>query len=480
LKGWGANFTFKANVSNSKGYRTNVTLWKAYSSSGPWYLVASQNCTNATSQCSPNTQLTYSGYYFSCTDYTSSTSGYIYYMFNATDYNGGTNQTGSANFTTRKDNVTVTVTNGSNSNVDRLGTNITNLKVGIVDMENNTALGSNRNCSVFVNNTIYNNLTDSSGNCTLNFNPDCSSPYYSTGGKQWLGGINGTDVCYNATNSSSTNVYVWGQLNVTLERPLNQSTFNNGDQINVTGNVTTDCSSEGLFSAANSTFELALTPGVSWEPCIPVQQFSTGYYNCTWNSTMKTGGYYDVRFNSSNETRYYRNGTATYSSRFNLSAVIAMSVSDKLTEGVFYTNLTGSLTNQQINVTPLVWNNGTWNYNATGGVYETRYWVSNNGTNPEDFCLKAISDLTCLSGMCGSTTIPINNASWNNATTNTAASPSYDTTKRLSLSYQKVAYAITPSNSIYLRFWLYFPVGKPSGVYNTTFSVRAIQAGSSC
>jgi hypothetical protein len=94
--------------------------------------------------------------------------------------------------------------------------------------------------------------------------------------------------------------------------------------------------------------------------------------------------------------------------------------------------------------------------------------------------LKANSDLTCNSGVCTGITISIDNVAWNNSTFNNATYPAYDTTKRLSLSYQKVAFSINPNNFIYLRFWLFVPAGKPSGIYNTTFNVRAVEAGNDC
>jgi len=787
LKGWGENFTFKANVSHAEGFTVNVSLWFAYSSNGPWYFLDSKNCT----ACSYETQLTFSSNYFDCSKFAQTSNGIFYYKFNATDYSGGFNETLATSFQTRKDNTIASIKEGNQSSVDRYGASFVTLKVGIVDSDTNTPLPIGRNCTIFVGSKKYNLQTDSTGNCTLNFDPDCSANYFSPGIYDWLGGINETDVCYNAANSTKTNVTVWGQLFSTLENPTQGSTFPPGSQINVTGNVTSDCSQEGLITGATSTFELKVNTTSTWESCMPVNEFSTGYYNCTWNSTGKPGGYYDVRFNSSKESAYYRNSSSTYLSRFFLQALVSMEVSSKLSEGIFFTNDEGSDTNRQLPVKITQWNNATWNYHGwwnstwnkrnrilinnsanpnelidyqvflnityatsmqpdfsdlrftwynfssrkeeeisywienytlssyaniwikvprirasnyetvyvyygnttpvnsssngtltfdffddflgtsldtnkwqvvnsgsgsyslsngeitissngdwwdtsdtslyitsttsftynyiaetrvTGNsydgyqkifglrassntnsrmfvflvdadashithvyrdsngasaswygentgvlrpsfpfilkfvkvgdtvygyvnnnlansrtvanwglnyvaltdthttnntnkfdwirvrkytspepktiigeeeskpseIYQTEFWIKNTGTNPEDFCLKANSDLTCNSGVCTGITISIDNVAWNNSTFNNATYPAYDTTKRLSLSYQKVAFSINPNDFIYLRFWLFVPAGKPSGIYNTTFNVRAVEAGNDC
>jgi hypothetical protein len=191
---------------------------------------------------------------------------------------------------------------------------------------------------------------------------------------------------------------------------------------------------------------------------------------------MKTGGLWDIRFNSSKAN--YNSNSTVYVDRFNLTALVAISISDELAKGIFYTNRTGSELNQQFNVEINTWNNATWNYNTTDK--KTEYWIKNTGTNPEDFCIKTTSDLTCSVGACAGQTISIDNVAWNNATTTDASNPSYDTNKRLSLNYVKVGYGISPGSKIYLRFWLFVPIGKPSGIYNTTYSVKAVEAGGTC
>jgi len=257
LTGWGSTFTFRANVSHSEGYTVNVTLWKGYSSGGPWYYVDSQNCTD----CSQETQLIFQGNYFTCDDYLSS-GGTIWYKFNATDYLGGKNETQATSFNVRKDNTQASITQGANSNVNRYGTDYQLLEISISDTDSGSSLPSGRNCSIYVGSYRYNSQTDSNGYCSINFDPGCE---FSPGMYIWLGGINSSDVCYNPSNSSESLITVYGQLFNNLELPPNQSTFNNGDIINISGNVISDCSAEGLIKNVTVTFEVKLSSSSQWK-----------------------------------------------------------------------------------------------------------------------------------------------------------------------------------------------------------------------
>ncbi|MEM5854647.1 MAG: LamG domain-containing protein [Candidatus Aenigmatarchaeota archaeon] len=157
--------------------------------------------------------------------------------------------------------------------------------------------------------------------------------------------------------------------------------------------------------------------------------------------------------------------------------IISAELSPKLSEGIFFTNRTGAEINQQFPI-HIDWNNATWNYNASNK--KTEYWVNNTGTVAFDLCFKANSHLTCSSGSCAGLTIDISNVAWNNSTLTDENNPSFDTSKRLSLNYQKVAFNVAPSQLIYFRFWVNVPFGQPSGIYNSTFSVKAVDVGISC
>ncbi|MBU5689538.1 MAG: right-handed parallel beta-helix repeat-containing protein [Candidatus Aenigmatarchaeota archaeon] len=181
-----------------------------------------------------------------------------------------------------------------------------------------------------------------------------------------------------------------------------------------------------------------------------------------------------------NSTIEYVNQSKTIQIYF--EKILSVTLSNRLSEGIFFTNSVGSQTNTQGDIDITRWNNGTWNYNNTPqpGNLKTLYWVYNSGNTPQDICLKANADLTCSQGACATNTISVTNIAYTNSTYNNATHPVYATTNTLSLSYVKVAENVQPGQYYYFRFWLYGPIGKPSGIYNTTFSVRNVESGSSC
>jgi hypothetical protein len=275
--------------------------------------------------------------------------------------------------------------------------------------------------------------------------------------------FNKTDLWFNASSNSTlyNQYYLDVKVQNTTFDPLEGANVTAWDKYgtkafsqltNSSGFIQTQILTEFL---ANSTFNA-----------------SSGYYyftNYTLNTTIP--GYI-------NDTRQI-NLTSSRLEVITLTPYIfSMTVSPKLSEGIFFTNKTGGEINVQFNVDILQWNNATWNYNATSK--KTEYWINNTGTVPLDICFKANSDLTCSQGTCLGYTISADNIAWNNSTLNDQSNPSYDTSKRLSTSYQKIAYNVQPGTTIYLRFWLYVPAGKPSGIYNTTYTARAVDPGASC
>ncbi|MCX8179030.1 MAG: right-handed parallel beta-helix repeat-containing protein [Candidatus Aenigmarchaeota archaeon] len=162
--------------------------------------------------------------------------------------------------------------------------------------------------------------------------------------------------------------------------------------------------------------------------------------------------------------------------------IISVSLSEKLSQGIFFTSVNGSLNNTQLPVEIEKWNNATWNYNKTPshGDNKTMYWIYNSGNVNQDFCLKANADLTCYNGPCTTMTISASNVAFTNSTFNNATYPSFSSDRNLSTSYVKIAENVMPGEYHYFRFWLYVERDKPSGIYNTTFSVRNVESGSPC
>jgi hypothetical protein len=163
--------------------------------------------------------------------------------------------------------------------------------------------------------------------------------------------------------------------------------------------------------------------------------------------------------------------------------IISMEISEKMSEGIFFTSTNGSINNTQMPIEADKWNNATWNYNNTPGPgdYKTMYWIYNEGNVNQDFCLKANDDLICEEGECISNKIPINNVAYTNSTQNNQNYPAFNDTSRLSTSFIKIAQNVQPNQYVYFRFWLYGNLtGKPSGIYNTTFTVKSVESGTSC
>jgi hypothetical protein len=201
--------------------------------------------------------------------------------------------------------------------------------------------------------------------------------------------------------------------------------------------------------------------------------------NFTWSNSSVLGGSVVGWKIYTNDT--CGNWNVTEINTFEIE-LISIEISQEISEGILFTNLEGSLTNQQEDVNITTWNNATWNYNNTPspGSNQTEYWIKNTGNVNHDFCMKADSDLSCNQGSCSGSTISIDNVGWSNSTANNKTHPVYDTTKKMDTSYVKVGYGVQPNDYIYLRFWLYVPAGKPSGIYNTTYSIRGVEEGTGC
>jgi len=169
-----------------------------------------------------------------------------------------------------------------------------------------------------------------------------------------------------------------------------------------------------------------------------------------------------------------------YPMNMSITTAIAISLSDKLAEGIFYTNDTGAEngTNVQYPVNTQQVENATWNYVTVNRI--TWYNITNTGTTDEDICGKATTDLMCnpLTTGCGNTEILIANATWSNSTSN---DPPYPGPYEWGTSYpgNLAADSLSKDNTIYTRYWLNVP-NVPAGTYNTTFTYCAVESGVTC
>jgi hypothetical protein len=159
-------------------------------------------------------------------------------------------------------------------------------------------------------------------------------------------------------------------------------------------------------------------------------------------------------------------------------------VSDKLWEGIFYTNETGAAENVQY---PLLSgsenNNAVWNYNKSN--QKTEYWIFFGGNVAGDICHGATNHLCSNPGCLGADNVQINisYAKWSSSLTNDKDNPSLSVAKPFVIGFDnenKVSANTQPNTIIYLRYWLTVPPATPAKNYNTTYQIRVVPAGESC
>jgi hypothetical protein len=133
-------------------------------------------------------------------------------MFNATDYNNGADSTSGINFTLQQgqaSTLTATITQGNGTTVGTRGYQYQNLTVTLYDTSRGVYVGD-VNCSIWVekNTSVWDsgwtNTTNSTGNCTIRFDPDCT---YEGGTRNFRGGVY-NDACFVDVNSSSAQLTV--------------------------------------------------------------------------------------------------------------------------------------------------------------------------------------------------------------------------------------------------------------------------------
>jgi parallel beta-helix repeat protein len=328
-------------------------------------------------------------------------------------------------------------------------------------------------------------------------------------------------------NSYARGVFVFGKsfnitiFNSTIETKKNDITFRENGSIQLINTTFNKSSVYWESSAKNAWINVSYFIDVYvrnlTDPLESAQVNITNYTNDqVFSGHTESNGYITTQL----LPEYFANGSYTYScpssqsnitcsSPYNISAskgslfnytievvnqsktveiilfekIISMMISDKLAEGIFFTSINGSVNNTQLPIQSDRWNNATWNYNNTPspGDYKTLYWIHNEGNVNQDFCIKANDDLVCSQGECTSNKIPIFNVAFTNSTQNNENYPMFNESARLNTSFIKIAQNVQPDQYVYFRFWLYGNLtGKPSGIYNTTFTVKNVESGTSC
>jgi hypothetical protein len=308
-EGWGYNFTFNVSFRDLEGDANNITLWKAYSPSGPWYYVDSKIVSSSTW-----TEVKFY-YTFDCSDYTSGPT--IYFKFNATDTHGFKEESSIENLTLEKDDVSFYFVEGVGATVPREGDVYTRFTVRVNDSDRNAWVGEGVQGYFYftLDGSTYDEghlaTTNASGYISYDFNPNCS---YRAMLQLWYLRIQG-NTCYKDTSSDTQTYSLFGQLKNNLLLPPEFSEFNVTDQILIRFNVSTDCVEDGLISDTSSQTITNIHNQTGNEySCTPVNNEGTGWYNCTWDSTAKPEGNYSIRILTSRS--FYYDNTTTYLNRF--------------------------------------------------------------------------------------------------------------------------------------------------------------------
>ncbi|MEM2868492.1 MAG: hypothetical protein QXR84_08455, partial [Candidatus Bathyarchaeia archaeon] len=222
-----------------------------------------------------------------------------YFKFNATDTSGYSTEIPGSTFTVDKRPTAVIPVYGNNARVNR-EYQIIPLTVKVLDALNGSEV-SNVNVGFFLYNKygseiFYENRTNSSGIVYFEFDPDCT---FNPGSTSWIAGVY-NDACYVSVNSTYS-ILVAGQLKTEIIEPYKDSKFPTGELIKLNISVYSDCLEEGRIDNADLNVKIVDPYDTIYE-CSPITQFN-GFYNCTFNSSFKKPGYYDVLVNSTKE--YY-------------------------------------------------------------------------------------------------------------------------------------------------------------------------------
>jgi hypothetical protein len=326
-EGWGYNFTFQFDIQDTDGGdAVNIDLWKS-SGGEEWVYVGSTSCTSG--ECTgTRTKYIYSP--FSCSDFVNGP--IIEFKLNATDSYGLATETSNFSATLQRDNVTFTVNSGNGVSINRVsGSEIFNVTVTDIDRLGSPPVDVNEEGEP-INGTFWfgktaqvedfdwghsSQIKDGTGQMNYTFDPNCS---YEAGIEYWYAEIHDAQ-CYQDTSMVASNqiYYLYGQLRNNLTLPVNGSQSNVTNQIPVNFTTLSDCSehisSENpVISTDTESIELSLD-GTSWEECTSTDSGS-GWVNCSWDSTDKDQGWWDVRVNSSKQ--YFNDNSSVYVDRFYL------------------------------------------------------------------------------------------------------------------------------------------------------------------
>jgi len=178
-------------------------------------------------------------------------------------------------------------------------------------------------------------------------------------------------------------------------------------------------------------------------------------------------------------------GQQEYNSIMNASIKqpICIQLSGNYSDGIFFTNTT--TVGAQYPITDMsVWNNATGNYwgSSSGTVYYIQACPGNAVSVKVAHC--ACEDLLCSGGDCSTGVDRLyvqyiggqGGVGWANGTTPTFGTHTPSQYFAGTDSFDYIAGNLTAGGSIYMRYWIDpRPNNAPSGIYNNTFKIRAVE-----
>jgi len=314
--GWGETFNFTVQVYDKKGRDVTVYAYYRHTAGQPWSFVGSQTYSGCTEASPCNVSIPYDQ--FTCGDMDVDT----LFMFNASNEDGVNQTAGTANdyFEIEADDVNIdNITPMYNAEVNR--SQDTQFVIRAFDRDNLTYPTGSEGL-IYITTTDV--ATYDSGTRDAPFNSTghltrtmgladwgCSGEY-PLGAHRWKGNIN--DGCYKSNMTPYIPFVLKGQLSNSISHPLGTTNFTRGTQIIINGSVVDDCSVD--ITGASVYFNL--TQGNQWFRCPTIgnaQDLGGGYYTCTFDSTDKPLGWYNVTMHSS-KTNYFDGLDVQYNAFF--------------------------------------------------------------------------------------------------------------------------------------------------------------------
>ncbi len=282
---WNSAFNFSVDVGDYENDNATVSLWIYFEMNTSWQKIETKNLsTNGSTWFVATSDNSWTGtnqYKFEYRDYNKTTGAALHILQN----------TSASEFNVTKHNIEMIYIAGNNTQVNRTGTNTTELVVRVNDTSNNSYVESGVNCSFWITTDgstfilVNETSTNSTGYCNFTFDPNST---YNAGSQIWIVGVN-NDVFYNSTNSSQYYVRIYATLNVSFHSSSINQNVTRGNIAYITA---------GIYDENNNlipdpTQQSICTFYLNNSQVVQTTANATGYCSYTWSPTCSnTTGIY--------------------------------------------------------------------------------------------------------------------------------------------------------------------------------------------